>query len=94
MHEDIKYRLAELMAQVGQLHNEQVEIKKTLAEVRDRVISTPACPSPGLCVMLQQQGADREARLRALERRDAIVVGACLILSIGMPILLRVFFKI
>lgn len=92
--EEIRIELTELKTELVQLRIEQTEIKRTLGEVRDKVLGTQVCPHPGLCMLLRQQGEDREARLRALERRDAYVVGACALLGILMPIMMRFFFKI
>jgi hypothetical protein len=91
---EIRVQLARIRSEMGLMRTEQGEIKATLREVRDRVWSTPTCPSPGLCVMLQQQGNDRESRLRSLERRDAVVVGACGAISFVMPFIIHYLFKL
>lgn len=92
--ESLQTAVATIQTELEYIRQDQLEMKRSLQQVHERVFSTPVCASPGLCVLLQQQGNDREARLRALERRDAYVVGACAILSLAMPIMLRVVFKI
>ena len=92
--EEIRLELTELKIEVKHLREGQDATSKLVNEMHARMLSTPTCPSPGLCVLLQQQGSDRENRLRQLERRDAYVVGACAILSFGVPLAMKFFLKI
>lgn len=72
----------QLRIEIGHLRDDLGEVKATLREVRDRVLSTHVCPKPGACLELEAWGRDHEKRLRQLERREAMVVGACIILNL------------
>jgi hypothetical protein len=85
--EEIRYEL-------NHLRTELVDMKETLQEVRDKVISTPICPQPGLCLQLSKTAYDTEQRMRALERRDAYILGACGVISFAVPLLMKFVFKL
>lgn len=43
---------------------------------------------------LLEQEADKEQRIRQLERRDAVVVALAGVLSLGTPLILKLVFKL
>ena len=82
---------------LGRLEEELAEVKKIVSQVHDKVISTPACPSPGMCINLQSIQHRHSDKIAALERWQSKMVGAILILvplcSIFGPHITKLIFK-
>ena len=72
----------QLRIEIQHLRDDLGEVKTTLREVRDRVLSQHVCPKPGLCIDLEGWSEDHEKRLRQLERREGMIVGGCIVLNI------------
>jgi hypothetical protein len=47
-----------------------------------RIESSAKCPSPGLCVRLQNEAENREKRLKSIERWQATLIGAWAAISL------------
>ena len=70
-----------LQSELTALKNDMADVKRTLREVRDRVLTTPVCPSPGACIPLTARANDLEVRLRFLERVVWGAIGAFILVE-------------
>lgn len=82
---------------LGRLEEELGEVKKLLSQVHDKVISTPTCPAPGMCINLQSQQHRHSEKIAAIERWQSKMIGAIAILiplcSIFGPHITKLIFK-
>lgn len=72
-----------IRAELEALNRRMSGVEVLLNKVHEKQLSTVQCPQPGLCIQLGRQAVDHETRVRALERMNWLIIGACVILNIA-----------